>query len=226
MGHDNINTFLLKLALPYIAEPLTYIYIYITSILNNVFPTTLKKAKVIPLSKTNDFSEPNNFRPISILPLLSKAIERHIHKHLLNFLTEHNLLCQSQSGFRPQHSYHTALAKLCDNWLSAINNSEVVGAIFLDLKKAFGLVNHNILLKKLSLYTANSPFVSLLKSYLELRPQSVYVNGEYSNEGIVCCGIPQGSILGLLVFSLYIIDLPLHITTIKLIVTCLRMILH
>ena len=120
MGHDNINPFLLKLALPCIVDPLTYIFI-----LNNVFPTILKKAKVIPLPKTNDLREPNNFRPISIFPLLSKPIERHIHKHLLNFLTEHNLLCQSQSGFRPQNPCHTALAKLCDNWLSAINNSEV-----------------------------------------------------------------------------------------------------
>ena len=110
MGHDNINPFLLKLALSYIVEPLTYIYNL--SILNNVFPTILKKAKFIPLPTTNDLSEPNNFRPISILPLLSKPIEKHIHKHLLNFLTEHNLLCQSQSGFRPQHSCHTALAKL------------------------------------------------------------------------------------------------------------------
>jgi len=84
---------------------------------------------------------------------------------------------------------------LRDNWLSAINNSEVVGVVFLDIKKAFDLVNHNILLKKLSLYTANSPFISLFESYLEVRSQSVYVNGEYSNEGIVHCGIPQGSIL-------------------------------
>ena len=111
----------------------------------------------------------------SILPLFSKPIERHIHKHLLNFLTEHNLLCQSQSGFRPQNSCYTALAKLCDNWLSAINNSEVykfmlltTGAVFLDLKKAFDFVDHIILLNKLSLYTTNSPFVSLFKSYLNL----------------------------------------------------------
>ena len=82
MEHDNIYPFLLKLALPYIAELLMYIYIYNLSILNNVFPTILKKAQVIPLSKTNDLSEQNNFRPISILPLLSKPIERHIHKHL------------------------------------------------------------------------------------------------------------------------------------------------
>ena len=162
----------------------------------------------------------------AILPLLSKPIERHIHKHLLIFLTEHNLLCHSHSGFRPQHSCHSALAKLCDNWLSAINNSEVVGAVCLDLKKAFDLVNHNILLKKLSLYTANSAFVSLFKSYLELRSQNVYVNGEYSDEGIVRCGIPQGSILGPLLFSILSVIFPCILLAIKLIVTCLRMTLH
>ena len=85
---------------------------------------------------------------------------------------------------------------------------------FLDLKKAFDLVNHNIVLKKVSLYTANSPFISLFKSYLELRSQSVYVNGE-SNEGIVRCGIPQGSILGPILFLIVINDFPLHITSNK-----------
>ena len=100
------------------------------------------------------------------------------------------------------------------------------GAVFLDLKKAFDFVDHIILLKKLSLYTTNSPFVSLFKSYLELRSQSVYVKGEYSNEGIVRCGIPQGSILGPLLFLIFINDLPLILLAIKLIVTCLQMILQ
>ena len=205
IGHDNINPYILKLALPNIVEPLTYIYITYL-FLTTSSQLSLKKKRSKSDSSVN-LSEPNSFRPISILPLLSKPVERHIHKHLLNFLNEHNLLCQSQSGFHPQRSCLTALAKLCNNWLSAINNSEVVGAVFLDLKKAFDLVNHNILLKKLSLYRANSPFISLFKAYLEVRSQSVYVNGEYSNEG-VRCGIPQGSILGLILFLIVISDLP------------------
>ena len=174
-GRDNISPCLLKLALPYVVEPLTYSYSLstktTTTTTTKVFPTVLKKAKVIPLLKVKDLSEPNNFRPISILPLLSKPIARHVHKHFLKFLNERNLLSQLQSGFRPKHSCHTALTKLFDNWLTAINNSEVVGAVFMDLKKkrkkkVFDLVNHNILIKKLSLCTANSPSVAFLKNLI------------------------------------------------------------
>ena len=130
-GRNNISPCLRKLALPYIVEPLTYIYnLSIQKTNKKVFPTVRKKAKVIPLPKVKDLSEPNNFRPISILPLLSKSIERHVHKHLLKFLNERDLLSQSQSGFRPKHSCHTALTKLFDNWRTGINNSEVVGAVF------------------------------------------------------------------------------------------------
>ena len=145
-------------------------YIYDVSIfLFLFFLTVLKKANVIPLPTVKDLSEPNNFRPISILPLLSKPIERHVHKHLLVFLNERDLLSQSQSGFHPKHSYHTTLTKLFDDWLTAINNSEVVGAVFLDPKRAFDLANHNILVKKLSLYTAYCKSLALFKSYLELK---------------------------------------------------------
>ena len=114
----------------------------------------------------------------------------------MNFLNERNLVCQSQSGLR---SRHTALAKLRDNWLSAIKNSDIVGALFLDLKKAFDLVNVNIL----PLYAASSPSVSLFKSYLKLRSQNVYANGEYSNGGFIRCGIPQGYMLGHILFIIF-----------------------
>ena len=113
-GRNNISPCLLKSALPYTVEPLTYIY-HLSIEETNVFQTVLKKAKVIPLPKVKDLSEPSNFRPISIPPLLSKPIERHVHKHLLKILNDRDLLSQSQSGFRPKHSCHTALTKLFDN---------------------------------------------------------------------------------------------------------------
>ena len=148
MGPDNINSMMLKLALPYAVESLTYIYNL--CIQQNIFPSALKAAKVIPLPKTKDLTDPNTFRPISLLSIESKPLEKHIHKYLILFIEDHNLLHPFQSGFRCHHSCHTALIRLCDTWLSAINKTQVAGAVFLDLKKAFDLVDHSILLKKCS----------------------------------------------------------------------------
>ena len=102
--------------------------------------------KVVPLPKTNDSSDPSNYRPISSLPVIPKRLERHIHKHLLQY----KLIHQYQSGFRLNHSCHTALTRLCYGWLSAINCSETVGTLFLDFMKAFDL--H----ERLSLYAKDS----------------------------------------------------------------------
>ena len=85
----------------------------------------LKNAKVVPLPKTNDLSDPSNCRPISLLPVIFKPLERHIHKYLLQYLENNKLIHQYQSGFRPDYSCHTALTRLCDGWLSAINSSEI-----------------------------------------------------------------------------------------------------
>ena len=138
--------YILKIALPFIVEPLTYFYNLCID--KHTFPNLLKEAKVIPLPKTKDTSQPQNLRPISLLPVLSKPLEKHIHKHMYQHLDKHNLLHKYQSGFRPKHSCQTALIKLINNWLDAINKKEITGAVFLDFKKAFDLVNHNILLKK------------------------------------------------------------------------------
>jgi retron-type reverse transcriptase len=147
MGPDTLTSRLLKLSEPYIADSLTYICNL--CIQKSYFPFTFKTAKVIPIPKAKDMSDLNNYRPISILSTVSKILERHVHKHLLQYLESKSLVNNSQSGFRPHHSCQTALTKLTSTWLTSINDSKLTGAVFLDFRKAFDLVDHNILLKKL-----------------------------------------------------------------------------
>ena len=138
------------------------------------FPPALKAAKLIPLPKAKDLSDPNDFRPISLLSILTKPLERHVHRHLTQFVEHQNLFHPFQSAFHQRHSCHTALIRVCDTWLATINQTQLTGAVFPDLNKAFDLVDHTILLKKLAIYLQNPSAASLLKSFLHNKTQSVF----------------------------------------------------
>ena len=189
------------LSLPYNVQHVAYVYNLCIN--HNPFSSDLKTAKVIPLPKAKDLTDINNYRPISVLSSISKPLEKHVHKHLLKYLDRFNLIHTHQSGFRPQHSCQSALTCLVDRLLSSINDSKLNGVVFLDLKKAFDLIDHQILLKKVKTYQLSDNAIHVFESYISQRKQKVFVAGHYSPEGPVKVGVPQGSVLGPLLQYLY-----------------------
>ena len=167
----------------------------------------LKIARVIPLFKSDNCMLVINYRTVSVLPFFSKILEKIMYNRILAFINKHNLLYKFQFGFRGKHGTDIALIVLVAKIMSAFNDGEMVLGVFLDLSKAFDTVDHDILLNKLDTYGIRGTAHDWFRSYLFQRKQFVAFNGSTSNESTIKCGVPQGSILGPLLFLLYINDM-------------------
>lgn len=205
-GRDNISAYHLKLVASSVSEPLCNVINLVFK--SGIFPESLKKAKLIPVFKKGNKSQVSNYRPISILSSISKLIEKLFLTRLHKYLAKYNLLNPFQFGFRPGSSTSLALIALTDFIRSSIDKGKFIGSVFLDFTKAFDTINHTILFAKLESLGITGPALTLIKSYLHNREQSVYVGGVFSESKLFNQGVPQGSILGPLLFCIYINDLP------------------
>ena len=202
---DNLSTRVLKDAFEYLTTQLTHMFN--CSLNECTFPDAWKKATVVPLQKSGDKSNVNNLRPVSLLPLPGKLLEKLFHMKVSTFLDGNKLLNEGQNGFRKGRSTIGTVAELTDDILLGINDKNYTLAAFIDLRKAFDTVSHEILSKKMSKFGLHENIINWLKDYLRNRKQRCKVNGLTSEYQDITCGVPQGSILGPMLFLLYINDI-------------------
>ena len=179
-------------------------YVCELSLSQGCFPHELKVSKIIPLYKSGDKTLFNNYRPISLLPLFSKVLERLMYDRLYSFLVKYSILYSFQFGFRKAHSTYMALTCMLDKLHNALERGEYAIGIFIDFRKAFDTVDHGILLYKLYHYGVRGAAYDWFCDYLINRTQLVSYHNTQSNYADISCGVPQGSILGPLYIYIYI----------------------